>query len=125
MATTPTSRRNKRADSQRLANPQNQSSDDQTPVDIHHHVSKKLDPLLHVVTDLSTWVAAFEGRQDQGQASVMASPPTSPPRRRARHQVTPTPYDEIATARTKAYLLTINTAFNHPEAECIRKGHLT
>ena len=97
-------------------------------VDIHQDVSKKLNHLLHVLTDLSTWVAAFEVRQDQGQASITASPPTSHPRRRARHQVTPAPYDEIppAPARhgTKACLLTINRAFNHPKVECLRKGHL-
>ena len=58
-------------------------------------VFQKLDALLHVVTDLSTWVAAFEERQDQGEAAVMVSPP-SPHRRRARCQATPAPYDEIA-----------------------------
>ena len=94
MATTPTPTRNKRAASQRLANPQNKSSDNQTHIDIHQDISKKLDHLLHVLTDLSMRVAAVEVRQDQGQASVMASPPTSHPRRRARHQVIPAPYDE-------------------------------
>ena len=116
--------RNKRAGST-----QNQSSDDQTPVDIHQDVSKRLDYLLHVLTDLSMQVAAVEVRQDLGQASVSASPPTSHPRRRARHQVTPTPYDELtptpARPGTMAGLLIINSAFNHPEPECIRKGHPT
>ena len=31
-----------------------------------------------------------------GEASVTASPPTSPPRRRARHQLTPALYIELA-----------------------------
>ena len=127
MGTTPTPRRNKREGSTKLANPQNQFSDEQTPMDIHQDVSQKLDPLLHGVTDLSMWVAAFKGRHGQGEASVMASPPTSPHRRRARHQVTPASYDEIAPAParpgTKACLLTINRAFNHPEVKCIRKGY--
>ena len=41
-------------------------------------------------------VAAYEGRQDQGEASVTASPPTLPPRRRARCHVTPASYIDLA-----------------------------
>ena len=78
-----------------MANPENQSSDEQLPVTVQQDLSQKLHALLHVVTDLSTWVAAYEGRQDQGEASVMASPPTLPPRRRARCQVTPSSYIKL------------------------------
>ena len=95
-STTPTPKQKKRIARKRLVSPQNQLSDDQTPVDMQQAVSQKLYALLHVVMDLSTRVAAFEERQDQGEAVVTVSPPPSPPRRRAGRQATPAPYDEIA-----------------------------
>ena len=94
-SSTPTPKRTKRASRKRLANPENQPSEEQTPLDIQQDLSQKLDALLHVMTDLYTLVAAYEGQLDQGEASVMASPTTSLPRRRARHQVTTAPYVEI------------------------------
>ena len=75
-SSTPTPTRTKRAGRKKLANPWYQPSDEHTPVAVQD-LSQKLDVLLHVVTDLSTWVAGYEGRQDQGEASVTASPPTS------------------------------------------------
>ena len=58
---TPTLQRNKRAGRERLANPENQSSDEQPLVAVHQELTQKLDALLHIVTDLSTRVAAHEG----------------------------------------------------------------
>ena len=92
----PTPKRTERGGRKRLANPENQPSDEQSHVDIQQDFSQKLDALLHVVTDLSMRVAAYEGQQYHGEASVTASPPTSPPRRRVRCQVTHVPYFEIA-----------------------------
>ena len=74
-----------------------------------------MDALLCVLTDVTTQVSLSKVRPDQGEASVGASPPTSPPRRRARHQVTPTPIDEIVPE---------DEAMSD-EAEYIRKGHFT
>ena len=55
-----TPKRNKRAGSKRLATPQDQFSDNQTPVDTQQTISQKMDALLCVVTDLNTWVSVFE-----------------------------------------------------------------
>ena len=65
----PTPKRIKRACRKRLANPENQSSDEQPPRAVQQDLSQKCYALLLVVTDLSTWVAAYEGGQDQGEAS--------------------------------------------------------
>ena len=46
----PTPKRNKRAGSKTLDTPQDQFSDDQTPVDSQQTIAKKMDALLHVVT---------------------------------------------------------------------------
>ena len=78
-STNPTPKRNKRAGSKRLATPQNQFSDNQTPVDMQRTISKNMDALLRVVTDLTMRISVFEEKQDQGEVSVRASPPTSPP----------------------------------------------
>ena len=120
----------------------NQSSDDQTPVDIHQDVSKKLEYLLHVLTDLSTHRFSDDHTtMHHGEASVRASTPTFPPRRRARHQVTPTSINEIAPDIHRRVAERLRRAIplppdtgdedtsdeeeHPPEAECIRKGHPT
>ena len=139
-STNPTPKRTKRAGSKRLATPQNWFSDDQTAVDMQT-ISKKNDALLRVVTDLTMRVSVFKERQDQGEASVRASPPTFPPRRRARRQVTHTPIDELApdirrhVAERLKRAISLNPDTQDeamsdeeehlPEAECIRKGHPT
>ena len=56
-------------------------SDDHTTMDMQETISQKMDALLRVLTDLTTWVSVCEVRPDHGEASVRASPPTSPPRR--------------------------------------------
>ena len=102
---------------------------------------KKMDALLCVVMDLTMRVSVFEVGLDQGEASVRASPPISPPKRRARHQVTPTPIDEIAPDIHRQVVEQLRRAIplnpdtqdeatsyeeeHPPEAECIRKGHPT
>ena len=90
-ALTPISIWTKRAGSKRLATTMNQSFDEQVPVAVHQDFSLKLDALMKVVTDLSIRVTGYEGRQKQREASVTPSPPTSPPRRRARYQGVPPP----------------------------------
>ena len=80
----PTPKMNKRAGSKRLATPQDQFSDDQTPMDTQQTISQKMDALLRVVTDLTIRVSGFEEKQDKGEPSVMTS------------QVTPAPIGEIA-----------------------------
>ena len=63
---------------------------------VHQNFSQKLDALMKLVTDLSTRVTAYEGRQKQGEASVTPSPPTSARRRGARHKGGPSPYTEVS-----------------------------
>ena len=85
-ALTSISKRTNRAGSKRLATTMNQSFHEQAAMAVHQDFSQKFDALIKVVTDLSTRMTAYEGRQKQGEASVTPSPPTSPSRRRARHQ---------------------------------------
>ena len=98
-----------------------QFSDDHTTMDMQQTISPKIDALLRVLTDFNTRVSVCKVRPDQGEASVRASTPTSPPRMRAMHQVTPTPIYEIVPENEA-----MSDEEEHPpEAECIRKGHST
>ena len=85
-ALTPSSKRTKRAGSDRLATTMNQSNDEQVPVAVHQDFSQKLDAVMTMITDLSTHVTAYKGHQKQGEPSFTSSPLTSLPRWRARHQ---------------------------------------
>ena len=79
VALIPHSKRTKKAGSNTLATPltMNQSNDKEVPVSVHEDFSQKLDPLIKVVTDLSTQLAANEGCEWKGKSSSTNSPPTS------------------------------------------------
>ena len=98
VASTPLSKRTKRAGSKKQVIPLtvHQTSDDNVSVAMQDDFSPKLAALVKVVTDHSTRVADSEDRQRQGLIASTTSPLTSLPRQRARHYGELAPFPDVS-----------------------------